>query len=302
MVSSGHPTSSCTEPVETDPRRPKPGSGLYVVATPIGNLGDISERAREVLASADLVLAEDRRMAARLLQHIGVRTTVANYHEHNAARARPDILRRLAEGQVIALTSDAGTPLISDPGYRLVDEALEAGVAVRAVPGPSAVIAALSVSGLPTDRFMFVGFPPPKQAARRSFLAEVAGIAATLVFYESPRRLPDCLRDMAAVLGDRPAAVARELTKLHEEVRRGGLPDLADHYTAAGPPKGEIVIIVGPPAAAETDWAAIDRELADRLTGESLRDAVDAVAAGSGAPRKAVYRRALALKNGDGGA
>lgn len=248
------------------------------------------------------MLAEDRRSASRLLQHIGASTRVANYHEHNAAKARPDILRRLAEGAVIALTSDAGTPLISDPGYKLVDEALDAGIPVRAVPGPSAVIAALSVSGLPTDRFMFAGFAPPKRAARRTFLEGLAGVGATLVLYESPRRLAESLADMADLLGDRPAAVARELTKLHEEVRRGGLGELARHYAETGAPKGEIVVVVGPPGERETDWDDIDRQLKERLSSESLRSAVDAVAAMSGAPRKAVYQRALALKDGDGGA
>ena len=292
------------QPSEPDRQRvgPKPESGLYVVATPIGNLGDLSERARSVIAHADLLLAEDRRSAARLLQHIGAEVRVANYHEHNAARARPEILRRLAAGEVIALTSDAGTPLISDPGYKLVDEAMAQNIPVRAVPGPSAVIAALSVSGLPTDRFLFAGFAPPKQAARRSFLSELAAIPATLVLYESPRRLPEALADMAEVLGDRPAAVARELTKMHEEVRRGGLSELAAHYSETGAPKGEIVVVVGPPAAEEVDWDAIDRELRQLLAQESLRSAVDAVAADSGAPRKAVYKRALALKDGDGGA
>ncbi|WP_416896584.1 MAG: 16S rRNA (cytidine(1402)-2'-O)-methyltransferase [Minwuia sp.] len=279
---------------------PRLSPGLYVVATPIGNLGDITDRARLVLSQCDLLLAEDRRFAARLLSHIGASVRIENYADHNAASVRPRILERLAAGAAIALTSDAGTPLISDPGYKLVDEAREAGVPVHAVPGPSAVTAALSVAGLPTDRFLFAGFLPPRQTARRRAIEEVRAVRATLVFYKSPKRLPGLLEDLHGVLGDRPAALARELTKLHEEVRRDGLAGLAEHYATVGPPKGEIVVLVGWTEPEAVDDAAIDRQLAELMQQMSPRDAVDRVAAETGAPRREVYQRALAIKDRDG--
>ncbi len=281
---------------DSEPARLAPG--LYVVATPIGNLGDISRRAIEILEGADLVLAEDRRMASKLLRHIGVSSRVENYNDHNAAKVRPSILSRLAEGQAIALTSDAGTPLISDPGYKLVDEARNQESVVHAVPGPSAVTAALSVSGLATDRFLFMGFPPPKQAARQTWLSEVETLRATLVLYESPRRLQSLLADGLVVLGDRPAVVARELTKLHEEVRRGSLSDLAAYYQRTGDPRGEIVVLIGSGEKKAMDWSAIQQRLAELLKTETPRAAVDLVAAESGANRREVYRAAMALKDG----
>lgn len=270
-----------------------------MVATPIGNLGDLTQRARDILSRADLVLAEDRRMAARLLQHIGTATPVENYADHNAAKVRPGILQRLRDGMAVALTSDAGTPLISDPGYKLVDEARAQETPVHAVPGPSALTAALSVSGLPTDRFLFVGFLPPKSAARRRSLSEVASVRATLVFYESPKRISSCLQDIHDVLGDRPAAVARELTKLHEEVRRGSVGELAAHYREAGDPRGEIVILVAWSEPQDEGDAAgnLDSRLRSLLTELPLRDAVDLAAAESGMKRRDVYRRALELRD-----
>ena len=272
-------------------------AGLYVVATPIGNLGDVTLRALAILAAADLVLAEDTRVSRTLLDRYGIDTPLSPYHEHNAAEARPRALRRIAEGAALALISDAGTPLISDPGYRLVAEAVAQGLAVTAAPGPSAALAALCVSGLPSDRFFFEGFLPPRSAARRERLNALAAIPGSLIFYESPARTADALADLARELGDRPAAVARELTKLHEEVRRGRLSELAAEFAAGEPPRGEIVIVVGPavePREAVSE-AALDAEIAAALTTLSVKDAAAAVAARHGLPRRQVYARALAL-------
>lgn len=269
--------------------------GLYVTATPIGNLGDIGERAVAVLRSVDLIACEDTRVTARLLARHGIATRLTPYHEHNAALARPVLLERLAAGGRIALVSDAGTPLISDPGYRLVREARAAGMAVIPVPGASSVMAALSAAGLPTDRFLFAGFLPPKSAARRAALAELGGVKATLVFFESAQRLPDSLADMAAVLGPREAVVCRELTKLYEEFRQAPLADLAAAYGAEGPPKGEVVVVVGPPADAVASDAEVDGLLRAALARMSPSDAARDVAAATGRPRRDIYRRALAL-------
>lgn len=249
------------------------------------------------------MLAEDTRVALRLLGSFGATATVESYNDVNGAKVRPRILARLAAGAAVALTSDAGTPLISDPGYRLVDEARSAGIPVHAVPGPSAAIAALSVAGLPSDRFLFAGFLATRSTQRRRELGELARIPATLIFYESANRLPAMLADARDVLGRRTVAVARELTKFYEEVRRGPLDEIAAHYADAGPPRGEIVVLVGPPVAeAETDWADVDRRLSELLDRERTREAVDAVAAETGLPRRDVYRRALALKGDDGDA
>ncbi|MCI0431087.1 MAG: 16S rRNA (cytidine(1402)-2'-O)-methyltransferase [Rhodospirillales bacterium] len=249
-----------------------------------------------MLRQADCIACEDTRVTGGLMARHGIATPLLAYHEHNAARMRPLLLERLRRGETIALVSDAGTPLISDPGYKLVRAAVEAGIPVTTLPGASAALAALVLSGLPTDRFFFAGFLPPRVAARRSELVALANIPATLIFFESAGRLADSLADMAAVLGAREAAVARELTKLYEEVRRGTVAELAEHYAAAAPPKGEIVIVMGPPAAAvEASDAAIDDALRTALASESLRDAVAAVAAALGAPRRRVYARALAI-------
>jgi 16S rRNA (cytidine1402-2'-O)-methyltransferase len=276
--------------------------GLYLVATPIGNLADISLRAIEVLNQASLVACEDTRTTRKLLTAHGIAAKLTAYHEHNAARVRPRLMERLECGEAVALVSDAGTPLISDPGYKLVTAAAEAGVAVTAVPGASAGLVALTVSGLPSDRYFFAGFLPNKSAARHRALAELVPVPASLVIYESARRLPAALADMAEVLGPRPAAVARELTKLHEEVRRGTLAALAEHYHRAGPPKGEVVVVIGPPgldAAAAPSAEALDTHLRAALGRESLRDAVAAVAEATGLPRKQIYARALELVAGD---
>jgi 16S rRNA (cytidine1402-2'-O)-methyltransferase len=270
--------------------------GLYVVATPIGNLGDISLRALTTLAAADAILAEDTRVTHRLLDRYDISTPLVAYHEHNAAEMRPRALARLAEGQTLALVSDAGTPLVSDPGYKLVVEAAAAGATVFALPGPCAAIAALTTAALPTDRFFFEGFLPAKSAARRERIAALATIPATLVFYESPGRLAEALADLAAGLGPRPAAVARELTKLHEETRRATLTALADHYAAADAPKGEIVVVVGPPApAAKPAAETLDAMILDALANLSVKDAAAAVAVEAGLPRREVYARALRL-------
>jgi 16S rRNA (cytidine1402-2'-O)-methyltransferase len=270
--------------------------GLHVVATPIGNLRDITLRALATLAAADAVLAEDTRVSRHLLAHYGVTTPLVAYHEHNAAAMRPQLLARLGEGAALALISDAGTPLVSDPGYKLVADALAAGIAVTGVPGPSAVLAALVVAGLPTDRFFFEGFLPPKSPARRARINELALVPGTLVFFESPRRLAEALADLGAELGDRPAAVARELTKFYETTRRGSLSELAAHFGAADPPKGEIVVLVGPPeAAARVDEEELDRLLGEALESLSVKDAAAAVSARTGAPRRQVYARALTL-------
>jgi len=274
----------------------KPGPGLFIVATPIGNAGDVTLRALETLRAAHAVACEDTRVTAKLLARYGIRAPLLQYHEHNAARMRPQILARVAAGETIALVSDAGTPLISDPGYKLVREAREQGLPVTHLPGPSAALTALVLSGLPSDRFLFAGFLPNKRKARRDALAELKGVRATLVLFESAQRLEDFLADAADVLGGREVAVARELTKLFEEVRRGTLADLAAHYAAAGPPKGEVVVVIGPPpepeAAAEE---TVDAMILDALSRLSLRDAAAEVAAATGQPRKAVYARALEL-------
>ena len=277
---------------EADPIAP----GLHVVATPIGNLRDITLRALSTLAAADAVVAEDTRVTRTLLAHYGIATPLVAYHEHNAAVVRPHLLARLAGGAALALVSDAGTPLVSDPGYRLVAETLEAGIPVTSVPGPSAVLAALVIAGLPTDRFYFEGFLPPKSAARRARIAKLAAIPSTLVFFESPRRLAEALADLAAELGPRPAVVARELTKLFETTRRGPLDRLAAAFAGEAPPKGEIVVLVGPPEEAPpVAEAEIDERLAAALESLSVKDAAAAVSAETGAPRRKVYARALAL-------
>ena len=272
-------------------------AGLYIVATPIGNLGDLSPRAARILAQATLIAAEDTRVTARLLAHIGAKVPMQAYHDHNADSVRPMLLERMQSG-VVALVSDAGTPLISDPGYKLVRDARAAGIPVVSVPGPCAAIAALTLAGLPTDRFLFMGFLPAKSGARDAAIDEVAGLRATLVFYESAGRTAATLAALHARLGDRPAAVAREITKKFEETADGTLAGLAARYAEA-PPRGEVVIVVGPPGEAPTATAeTLDAALVRAMAGRPLKEAVADVAAGLGLPRKAVYARALALRDG----
>lgn len=269
--------------------------GLYVTATPIGNLEDMTLRALRVLEGADLILCEDSRVTGKLLGAFGIKGEMLAYHDHNGPKVRPRVLARLAEGAVVALVSDAGTPLISDPGYKLVREVREAGHEVFAVPGASSVAAALSIAGLPTDRFLFAGFLAPKSAARRKELEELKGTDASLVLLESASRLGGLLKDASDVLGPREAAVAREITKLHEEVRRGTLEELARAYKEEGPPKGEIVVVIAPPAEglAEID---VDAALRAALDNGSVKDAAAEVAEMTGRPRRELYARALELQ------
>jgi len=269
--------------------------GLYIVATPIGNLSDLSPRAAHILAHSDLIAAEDSRVTAKLLRHIGAKRPMLAYHDHNAERVRPGLIARMAR-EAIALVSDAGTPLISDPGYKLVRDARAAGIAVTTIPGPSAVIAALTLAGLPTDRFAFFGFLPAKAGARKAAVAEAAAFKGTLAFYESGPRLAATLAALHEGLGDREAAVAREISKRFEETVTGSLASLAARYAQA-PPKGEIVIVVGPPAAAEAAGAdEIDAALRDALVRLSPSRAAAEVAQRLGIPRRAAYERAQQLK------
>jgi 16S rRNA (cytidine1402-2'-O)-methyltransferase len=271
------------------------GPGLYIVATPIGNLGDLSPRAADILARADVIAVEDSRVTAGLLRHVGVKRPMIPYHDHNAEGVRPGLVARMAT-EAVALVSDAGTPLISDPGYKLVRDARAAGHPVVTIPGPCAAVAALTLAGLPTDRFLFVGFLPSKAQARATAIAELAGVRATLVLYESGPRLAACLLALADGLGDREASVAREITKRFEEAVTGSLSDLAARYVDA-PPRGEIVIVVAPPgeskAASEAD---ADAALAEALTRLPASKAAGEVAKALGLDRRALYARALELK------
>ncbi len=297
-TATGARTRRCA-PAGVPMQAAKAPGGLYLVATPIGNLADITLRALEVLAGCDVIACEDTRVTRKLIERYGIDTPLTPYHEHNAAEARPKILARLANGEAVALVSDAGTPLISDPGYKLVRAAQDAGFTVTAIPGASSVLTALNVAGLPTDRFFFDGFLPAKQAARQKRVAALANIPATLVLFESGPRLADALADLAEGLGPRAAALCRELTKLHEEVRRGDLATLARDYAQGGETRGEIVIVVAPPKETETQNTDVDAMLRRALARVSLKDAVGEVALASGRSRREVYQRALELtKNG----
>ncbi|MDE2161643.1 MAG: 16S rRNA (cytidine(1402)-2'-O)-methyltransferase [Alphaproteobacteria bacterium] len=271
--------------------------GLYVTSTPIGNARDMTLRALDVLEGADLIAAEDTRVTAKLLAIYAIAKPVIAYNDHNAPQERPRLLRRLRDGARIALVSDAGTPLVSDPGFKLVREALAAGIAVHAIPGASAPLTALALAGLPTDRFFFAGFLPSKAGERRSILEELKSVRTTLIFFEAPQRLAESLTDMAAIFGARPAVVARELTKLHEEARRGDLAALAQAYADEAQPKGEITLVVGPPGEKEVDFSRVDSALDRALAFMPVRAAVDLVAEMLSAPRREVYARALAKKN-----
>ncbi|HEX4827456.1 MAG TPA: 16S rRNA (cytidine(1402)-2'-O)-methyltransferase, partial [Xanthobacteraceae bacterium] len=275
---------------------PKPPPGLYLVATPIGNLGDITLRALETLAGVDIIACEDTRITRRLTERYAVKAELKPYHEHNAALARPKILERLAQGATIALVSDAGTPLISDPGFKLVREVCAAGHRVVALPGPSSVLAALSVAALPTDRFFFEGFLPARETARRARLRELSRIDATIVMFESGNRVQDTIADLAAIMGMRDAAICRELTKMHEDIHRAPLGELARAANTLET-RGEFVLVVAPPSAdAQAVTAeALDDLLRERLERDSLKDTVAHAVEVSGRPRREIYARALEL-------
>jgi len=270
---------------------------LYLVATPIGNLADVTIRALETLAAADFVACEDTRVTRVLLERYGIRRRMVAYHEHNEADAAAGLIAAVAQGKSVALASDAGTPLVSDPGYRLVQEAINQGVRVVPIPGASAVLSALTASGLPNDAFMFAGFLPVKAGQKKTRIEALANVPATLVFYESPRRLADTLAAMAEVLGDRQAVVARELTKTFEELRRGSLPELAQHYVEAGAPKGEVVLCVAPPAEkAEASEADTDQMLLGLAAEMPAAKAAGEAARMTGRKKSELYQRLLELK------
>lgn len=282
---------------EAEPLAP----GLYVVATPIGNLGDITVRALSTLAAAETVLCEDTRTSGRLMERFAIRTKLSPYHEHNAQKARPHILERLQQGATIALISDAGMPLVSDPGYRLVKEAVERGIPVTACPGPSAVLTGLALSGLPTDRFLFAGFVPQKHGERRRLFEEFAKLKATLIFFESPHRIVETLHDLATALPGRAVAVTRELTKLHEEVLRGQAQEIAAQLAARAAVKGEITLLVGPPMEDETvSDADIDTAINDALSTMPASKAASEVARRFNLNRADIYQRILSRKESDG--
>ncbi len=270
-------------------------AALYVVAGPIGNASDITLRALDVLREADVIACEDTRVTARLLAIHKIKRPLVACHDHNEAQAAPALVARIAAGERVALLSDAGTPVVSDPGFRLITACIEAGLAVVPLPGPSAVLAALAVAGLPAERFFFQGFLPARAAARRTAIAELARVPAALVVLEAPHRLKDCLCDLAQGLGPRPAAVARELTKLFEEVRRGTLDALAGYYRDQPAVRGEITLVIGPPAPAAVDADEARRLLALALQTASARDAVRDVAAATGISRRTLYQDALRL-------
>ena len=279
----------------SDTERPEPLSpGLYIVATPIGNLGDLTARAADVLTRCDAIACEDTRVTAKLLRHLGISRPLRRYDDHSAPADRERLLAAM-EHQAVALVSDAGTPLVSDPGYRLVREAREAGLFVTSLPGPSAPVMALTLSGLPSDRFLFAGFLPAKDKARREVLEELAGVRATLVFFDTAPRLIRSIEAIGEVLPGRELAVARELTKLYEECRSGSATELAEHYQAH-PPKGEIVLLVGPPTEQAHDAADADALLREALVTEKPSQAAARVARATGLDRKALYARALELR------
>ncbi len=285
-----------SSPPPPPPLSDKPlGPGLYIVSTPIGNLRDITLRALDTLAAADMVLCEDTRVTGKLVHAYGLKQKLIRYDEHEAEQVRPRVLAALAEGAKVALVSDAGTPLVSDPGYRLVLAAVDAGYRVYPIPGASALLAGLAGAGLPTDRFLFAGFPPPKSAGRRALFETLKPIRATLIFYEGISRTADCLADMAAVFGDRRAVVARELTKLHETILRGPLPALAADPRLQDP-KGEIVILVAPGDEEAASAQDADTALAEALTRMGPSDAASEVAKALGLNRRELYRRAIEMK------
>lgn len=272
--------------------------GLYLVATPIGNLGDLSPRAVAALKNADVVACEDTRITGKLLSLNAISTPMVNYHEHNADKMRPVLTARLKKGETVALVSDAGTPLVSDPGHKLVADCIKEGIYVTAVPGASALLTALQLSGLPTRRFLFQGFLPPKSSARKTTLSELKNVPSTLIFYEAPQRMIETLTDMKEVLGDRNCSVSRELTKKFEQTVRGKISDILDLYAQNGVPKGEFVIVVAPPLEEKAGEQDVETALKQALETMSVKDAAAFVAQALNANKKEVYTLALKLKNG----
>jgi len=276
--------------------------GLYIVSTPIGNLRDITLRALDILKTADHILAEDTRQTNKLLNHYNIKAALSPYHDHNAAKRVPNLVERLADGETIALVSDAGTPLVSDPGYKLAHAAIEAGIKVIPVPGASAVLAALTLSGLPSDRFSFGGFLPPKSQARKTHLQDYLSTTGTLIFFETAPRLNASLQDIKSILGDRPIALTRELTKRYEEARYGSISEVLDTLDA-DPPRGEIVLCIGPSLTSQKwDDAAVEAALPEAIAMHGVKKAAGIIAGASGWPKRDVYQLALKLKdtNGDG--
>lgn len=290
-------TSKTTQKDGPAPQTVSLKPGLYLVATPIGNMRDISFRALDILSSVDLVACEDTRVTGKLLSAYRVKKTMVSYNDHNAGRQRGPILDAIAAGKAVALVSDAGTPLISDPGYKLVRAVQDGGFYVTAIPGANAAMTAIQLSGLPSHAFTFLGFLPPKSGARKKMLEPWVESEASLIVYETAPRLLDSLKDIRAVLGDRPAAVAREMTKLFEEVKRDRLGNLVHHYDRNGPPKGEIVIVIGPPEPEEESAAGdnIETQLKKALKTMSVRDAAEVVSVATGKPKKTIYLLALKL-------
>ena len=297
------PISRNTEKIQTNEygRENKLKGGLYLVATPIGNLGDISTRALAVLEGADVIACEDTRSTAKLLGFFNIRARLISYHDFSTSQVEEGVIAHLKAGEAVAVVSDAGMPLVSDPGFPLVRRCIAEGLPMTAVPGASAPLMALQLSGLPADRFFFHGFLPPRQGARRTALQEVSAVPGSLIFFESPRRLADSLADMEHVLGARSAAVCRELTKLFEEVRRGTLGELAAHYQEEGPPKGEVVVVVGPAEAPpELEGDDLDALVREALQTASPRDVATLLAKKTGLARRVVYARAIALSAEEG--
>ncbi|MCP5381146.1 MAG: 16S rRNA (cytidine(1402)-2'-O)-methyltransferase [Kordiimonadaceae bacterium] len=278
-------------------RRNSFSGGLYITATPIGNLGDITGRALDLLNEADLIACEDKRVSGKLLSYYDIKKPLISYHDHNAMSVMPRLIEELKSGKIIALISDAGTPLISDPGYKLVNECRNEGIMVTSLPGASAVLCALTISGMASDNFLFCGFLPAKTVARQKEIDRFSSVPTTLVYYESPKRILDTLKDLRTVLGNRPAAVCRELTKLYEEVQKGDLDYLIEHFEARQTPKGEIVIIIGQPAKNDQPVDDLDDALRNALKTLSVKEAVAAVTYMSGRKRKEVYKRALELSD-----
>lgn len=287
-----------SKPLEARGKSANLPPGLYILATPIGNARDISLRALDALAGCDVIAAEDTRVIAKLLSIHGISRPLIAYNDHNGAQMRPRILARVKNGERVVLVSDAGTPLVADPGFKLVRAAVEEDLPVIALPGPSAVLTGLMLAALPSDKFLFAGFLPSRAGERDGALDELKNVRATLIFFESPQRLSESLAAMAAKLGPRAAVMARELTKLHEEVRRGTLADLAAHYEKVPPPKGEVTLLVSPPHEEEADMGKVDDALRAALPFMPVKAAADMIAGLTGASRKDVYARALDIKDG----